>query len=136
MNVNLFSCFRIKYVGSKPYLGSKAYMRHSPLDSFRGFLVLSSDGLYQHMQPSELPQILYPSAAAPADKEQSTAGGDGDMESSTRCRGVAKRLLDEALVRATTASRKWGMLDHCTVIKCAVKCTEVYFTRLLCRVMD
>lgn len=144
MNVNLFSCFRIKYVGSKPYLGSKAYLHHSPLDSFTGFLVLSSDGLYQHMPPSALPNILFPSAASPADRdtEQSSLSSrelpveanvaELPAESSARCRGVAKRLLDEALARATKASRKHRP-PIAALLSAACLCSAALYSSVLCR---
>lgn len=86
-NIRLLAPFKVKFVGTEPYITCAPSLCHHRIGSHDKFLVLSSDGLYQYFTNKEVvDQVEWFTAQYP----------DGDP---------AKHLVSELVLRA---ARKAG----------------------------
>jgi serine/threonine protein phosphatase PrpC len=91
-NNRLLEVFKIKYVGTGPYITCTPSLYHHRISSHDKFLVLSSDGLYQYFTNKEVvDQVESFTAQYP----------DGDP---------AKHLVSELVLRAAS---KAGECEQC-----------------------
>ncbi|CAI7885606.1 unnamed protein product [Closterium sp. NIES-53] len=110
VNAMLLGMLRVQYVGSQPYLSSSPHLHHLTLSPSHRYLVLSSDGLYQHMTPADAAASVSRALATSAEASGAgSTGAEGGCGSS--CKGacgpnVSYALVQEALDRA---ARRAGM---------------------------
>ncbi|GJP44606.1 hypothetical protein CLOM_g3982 [Closterium sp. NIES-68] len=82
--------FRVKYQastsGSEPYLSTSPYLRHMRISPSDRLLILSSDGLYQHMQTRDVAKCLGPTLASflPRPAASGSAHGGSGVSNLTR----------------------------------------------------
>ncbi|XVF55286.1 hypothetical protein PTKIN_Ptkin06aG0024700 [Pterospermum kingtungense] len=90
-NDAIFAIFRINYVGTSPYITSSPSLRHYKLSPKDKFLILSSDGLYEHFTNQQVvSEVEWFTATFPD-------------------RDPAKHLIEEVLIRA---AKKHGLKFH------------------------
>ncbi|GJP83211.1 hypothetical protein CLOP_g13395 [Closterium sp. NIES-67] len=90
VNDALLGMFRVKYQastsGSEPYLSTSPYLRHMRISPSDRLLILSSDGLYQHMQTRDVAKCLGPTLASflPRPAASGSAHGGSGVSNLTR----------------------------------------------------
>ncbi|CAI5528140.1 unnamed protein product [Closterium sp. Naga37s-1] len=118
VNAMLLGMLRVQYVGSQPYLSSSPHLHHLTLSPSHRYLVLSSDGLYQHMTPADAAASVSRALAA-VDKASGAGSTSAEGGCGSPCKGacgpnLSHALVQEALDRA--ARRAAGFNDRFTAL--------------------
>ncbi|CAI5472571.1 unnamed protein product [Closterium sp. Yama58-4] len=110
VNAMLLGMLRVQYVGSQPYISSSPHLHHLTLSPSDRYLVLSSDGLYQHMTPADAAASVS-RALASADKASGAGGAGAEGGCGGSCKGACGPNLSHVLVQEALdrAARRAGM---------------------------